>query len=142
MYTFTVDLFLTILGAVRAALPALCFPLRAPQTSLQIILVKLVLEHLHGDLLGYGARVLGGGEGGGGGELLVVVGKGGGGGELLVVVGEGGGGGKLLDVGSEGGGGGLLVNFVFDASFTSLHFTECITKQEEMQDSEIRLSAR
>jgi hypothetical protein len=62
----------------------------------------LGLDHLHGDLLGHGARVLGGG-----GELLVVVGEGGGGGELLVV---------------GGGGGELLVNFVFDTSFSSLHF--------------------
>jgi hypothetical protein len=48
-----------------------------------------------------------GGEGDGGGELLVVGGEGGVGGELLVVVGEGGGGGELL------------VNFVLDTSFTS-----------------------
>jgi hypothetical protein len=39
--------------------------------------------HLHYDPLGHSARVLGGGEGGGG-ELLVVGGEGGGGGELLI----------------------------------------------------------
>jgi hypothetical protein len=81
-----------------------------------------LLVHLHVVLLRHGARVLGGGEGGG--ELLVVDGEGGG--KLLVV---GGGGGDLLVVGGEGGGGGeLLVHFVFDPSFASLHFTECITK--------------
>jgi hypothetical protein len=87
----------------------------------------LVLEHLHGDLLGHGARVLGGGKGGGGGELLVVGGEGGGDGKLLVVGGEGGSGGELLGVGGEGGGGGkLLVNFVLDTSFT---FLDLITLQ-------------
>jgi hypothetical protein len=51
--------------------------------------------------------VLSNGEGGGGGELLVVDGEGGGG-ELPVMCGEGGG----------GGGGELLGNFVLDSSFT------------------------
>jgi hypothetical protein len=95
--------------------------------------------HLHCDPLGHSARVLGGGEGVGGIELLVVGGEGGvdelpvvggeaiGGGELLVVVGKGGG--ELLVVGGEGGGGSdLLVNLVSDTSFASLHFSECITK--------------
>jgi hypothetical protein len=89
----------------------------------------LVLDHFHGNLLGLGARVLGGGTGGGfqrsvvysGLHLLVhlhvvllglgvrVLGGGEGGGELLVVGVEGGG--ELLVVGGEGGGGGeLLVN--------------------------------
>jgi hypothetical protein len=86
--------------------------------------------HLHCDPLGHSARVLGGGEGVGGVELLVVGGEGGGdelpvvggeavgGGELLVVVGEvellvvggeGVGGGELLVVVGEGGGGGELL---------------------------------
>ena len=48
----------------------------------------LVLDHFHGDLLGLGARVLGGGEGGGFQRSAFY--------------------------------GGLLVNFILDASFTSL----------------------
>ena len=70
--------------------------------------------HLHCDPLGHSARVLGGGEGVGGVELLVVGGEGGGD-ELPVVGGEGVGGGELLVV-------------VFDPNFASLHFKECITK--------------
>jgi hypothetical protein len=70
-------------------------------------------------------RVLGGGEGDGSVELLVVGGEGGVVGEHLVVVGEGVGDGvELLVVGGEGvgvAGGQLLVNFVFDSSL--LHFT-------------------
>jgi hypothetical protein len=52
--------------------------------------VELVLEHFHGDLLGLGACVLGGGEGGSFQRSAFY--------------------------------GGLLVNFILDASFTSLHF--------------------
>jgi hypothetical protein len=59
-----------------------------------------------------------GAEGGSGDELLVVGGEGVGGDELLVVGGEGVGSDVLLVVGGEGGGGELLGNFVLDTSFT------------------------
>jgi hypothetical protein len=68
----------------------------------------LRLVPLHVVLLGHDVRVLGGGEGGGGSELLVVVGEGVGDGvELLVVGGEGVGVGEHLVVVSEGVGDGV-----------------------------------
>jgi hypothetical protein len=127
VYTFTVDLFLTTFTAIF--LDSARVVLVAARAAVSSVLLSTV---------GLGARGLGGGEGGGfqrsavygGIHLLVhlhvvllglgvrVLGDGGG--ELLVVGVEGDGGGELLVVGSEGGE--LLVNFVFDTSFTSLHF--------------------